>query len=222
MGNHSIIEMKRLVFLVEGHSELVLVHNLIIPHLYSLGFQNPVTAQTIITNRKQHKKGGVINYDYLKNDLKRILSQGNVLATTLVDFFKLPPNFPNYTTNPRLIDQIENGIWEDFEQNPDLIPYIQKHEFEALLFTGIGGFELMIDDDGKLQKIRDIIAQFPNPEDINSSPDKAPSKRLASIYNYDKVADSELIIEMLDIQSVLDKCPRFRNWLNTIVEKLKE
>lgn len=214
--------MKRLVFLVEGNSELVFVHQFVIPYLYGLGFQNPINAQTIITNRKQHKKGGVVNYDYLKNDLKRIIAQGNVIVTTLIDFFKLPPSFPNYTTDAQYISDIEQGILEDFEHNPDLIPYIQKHEFEALMFSKIDGFEIVIDDDKKLQKIRDIIAEFPNPEDINSSPQKAPSKRLKSIFNYEKVEDSELIFGMLDLQIILDKCPRFKNWLETIIEKLKE
>jgi len=169
--------MKRLVFLVEGNSEVVFVNKFIIPYLYGLGFQNPVNAQTIITNRKQHKKGGVVNYDYLKNDLKRIIAQGNVIVTTLIDFFKLPPSFPNYTTDAQHISDIEQGVADDFADFPDLIPYIQKYEFEALMFSKIDGFEIVMDDDKQLREIRNTIAEFPNPEDINSLPQKTPSKR---------------------------------------------
>jgi len=202
--------MKRLVFLVEGNSEVVFVNKFIIPYLYGSGFQNPVNAQTIITNRKQHKKGGVVNYDYLKNDLKRIIAQGNVIVTTLIDFFKLPPSFPNYTTDAQHISDIEQGVADDFADFPDLIPYIQKYEFEALMFSKIDGFEIVMDDDKQLREIQDIINKFPNPEDINNSPQTAPSKRLERVFaigheRYEKVVHSELIFETLDIQSILDK-----------------
>jgi len=58
-----------------------------------------------------------------------------------------------------------------------LIPYIQKYEFEALMFSKIDGFEIVMDDDKQLREIRNTIAEFPNPEDINSLPQKTPSKR---------------------------------------------
>jgi len=219
--------MKRLVFLVEGNSEVVFINQFIIPYLYSLGFENVMHAQPIITNRKQHKKGGMVNYDHLKNDLNRVIAQGNVIITTLIDFFKLPPSFPNYTTDSQGISDIEQGVVDDFADFPDLIPYIQKYEFEALMFSKIDGFEIVMDDDKQLREIQDIMNKFPNPEDINNSPQTAPSKRLERIFaigqeRYEKVVHSELIFEMLDIQSILDKCPRFKMWIEKIIAKLKE
>jgi len=214
--------MKRLVFIVEGDSEVSFVNNIVIPYLYNLGFTNPMNAQPVITNRKQHKKGGIVNYDLLKNDLQRVFAQGNVIVTTLLDFFKLPPNFPGYTQDPLLIGNIEEAMSEDFDNNPNYIPYIQKHEFEALMFSSIEGFNLIIDDINRLQKIGEIISDFPNPEDINNSPQTAPSKRLLNIFRYDKVADSELIFEMIGIEAIQEKCPRFKAWLEKLVTKLEE
>ncbi|WP_101450892.1 DUF4276 family protein [Polaribacter sp. Hel1_33_96] len=214
--------MKRLVFIVEGDTEVIFVNKSIIPYLYSLGFENPMYAQTILTNRKQHKKGGVINYQYLKNDINRVFAQENVIITTFIDFFRLPTNFPNFTTDSKLIHEIEEGVLSDFDNNENLIPYIQRHELEALMFSKIDGFEIVIDESDKLETINEIINEFPNPEDINSNPENAPSKRLDRIYKYDKVADSEMIFDMLDVQSIMDKCPRFKNWLQTIIDKLSE
>ena len=77
--------MKRLVFLVEGDTEILFINKLIIPYLYEMGFTNSMNAQAVITNRKQHKKGGITNYVLLKNDLERILSQPNVIVTTFID-----------------------------------------------------------------------------------------------------------------------------------------
>lgn len=212
--------MKRLVFIVEGDTEIILVEKIIVPYLISLGFSNAMHAQTIITNRKQHKKGGVQNYEKFKNEIIRTLAQGNVIVTTLIDFFRLPTDFPNYSPDATKIDRIE--ILDDFDSTDNLVPYIQLHELEALMFSGRDGFELVIDDEKKLKLIDDIFNEYTNPEDINSRPEKAPSKRMAAIFNYDKTSDGALIFEMLGIKLMLDKCPRFNNWIKKIIEKLEQ
>ncbi|WKN40625.1 DUF4276 family protein [Tunicatimonas pelagia] len=214
--------MKRLVFIVEGDTEIKLVDRLLVPHLVGLGFQNSMYAQTIITNRKQHKKGGVTSYGLFRNEVGRTLAQGNVIVTTMIDFFRLPTDFPSFTTDSTKIDQIEQAVHGDLDNHPDFIPYIQRHELEALMFSDRSGFELVIDDDGKMQQIDDILKQYPNPEDINNNPETAPSKRLQQIFNYDKTGDGELIFEMIGIGNIMDKCPRFATWIARIVSKLKE
>lgn len=214
--------MKRLVFIVEGDTEIIFVQNIIVPFLYNLGFTNPINAQPIITNRKQHKKGGVTGYGKFKNEVQRTFAQGNVIITTLIDFFNLPVDFPGFTADSKKIEQIERAILDDFANNPDFIPYIQRHELEALMFSNRSGFELVIDDDGKLHEIDTILVEYPNPEDINNHPDTAPSKRLKKIFSYDKVGDGELIFDMIGIESIIEKCPRFAEWINNIVTKLQE
>lgn len=214
--------MKRLVFIVEGDTEIILVQNLIVPYLYSLGFNNTMHRQTIITNRKQHKKGGVGSYGKFRNEVNRTLSQGNVIVTTMIDFFKLPTDFPNFTSNSHQIRQIEEAIHQDFDNNPNFIPYIQRHELEALMFSERSGFELVIDDEKKMEDIDEILQKYPNPEDINNHPDTAPSKRLEKIFGYEKTSDGSLIFEMIGFGNILQKCPRFSEWINSIVEKLRE
>ena len=214
--------MKRLVFIVEGDTEIILVQNLIVPYLINLGFRNTVHAQTIITNRKQHKKGGVTGYGKFKNEVSRTLAQGSVIVTTLIDYFRLPADFPGFTTDSTKIEQIEQAIHNDFDDDPNLIPYIQRHELEALMFANRSGFELVVDDPKVLRKIDAIIHDYPNPEDINNNPETAPSKRLQKIFNYDKTGDGKLILDMIGIDSIIEKCPRFAAWLESIVGKLKE
>lgn len=214
--------MKRLVFIVEGDTEIILVQKLIVPYLNNLGFTNAMHAQTIITNRKQHKKGGVTDYPKFKNEVTRTLAQGNVVITSVIDFFRLPTDFPGHTFDSTKIAQIENAIHVDFENNPDFIPYIQRHELEALMLSGRAGFELVIDDEEKLEQIDQILENYPNPEDINNHPDTAPSKRLIRIFGYDKTGDGELIFEMLGIDRLLQKCPRFAEWMEKLVNKLSE
>lgn len=212
--------MRRLVFVVEGDCEIILVNKFIIPYLYRLGFRNPMNAQTITTNRKQYKKGGVTGYKLFRNELDRTLSQG-AIVTTLIDLFRLPTDFPGFTQNSDRVSEIEASILQDFGNNIDLIPYIQKHEFEALLFSNISGFEIVIDKEEQLEKVKSIIETYSNPEDINNSPDTAPSKRLMHIFEYDKTFHSEMILESLGMEEILDKCPRFKEWIEKIVARLR-
>lgn len=214
--------MKRLVFIVEGDTEIILVQNIIVPYLIERGFRNAMHAQTITTNRKQHKKGGVSGYLKFKNEVTRTLAQGNVIITSFIDFFKLPTDFPAYTSDSTKIAQIEQAIHDDFHNNPAFIPYIQRHELEALMFSGREGFDLVIDDLEKLNQIDEILEAYSNPEDINNHPDTAPSKRLIKIFGYDKVTDGELILDILAIDKMIDKCPRFAEWLNKIIIKLSD
>ncbi|WP_321294876.1 DUF4276 family protein [Marinifilum fragile] len=214
--------MNRIVFIVEGDTEILLVDKVIMPHIYDLGYQIAYNCQTITTNRKQHKKGGVGSYGKFKNEIQNTLSQGDVLVTTLIDFFKLPTDFPQFTDDSSRIQQIETAIHQDFDSNPNLLPYIQRHEVEALMYSSMEGFELVMDEDEQLKKVQQIIDQYPNPEDINNSPATAPSKRLQKIYDYDKTGDGEMIFEMVGIEAMLEKCPRFANWINSIKNRLDE
>jgi hypothetical protein len=214
--------MKRLVFIVEGDTEIILVQNLIVPYLINLGFSNEMHAQTIIMNRKQHKKGGVTGYPKFRNEVSRTLAQSNVIIRSIIDFFRLPADFPSHTFDSTRIHQIESAIHDDFDNNPDFLPYIQRHELEALMFSGREGFVLVIDDEEKLAQIDQILENYPNPEDINNDPDTAPSKRLIRIFGYDKTGDGELIFDMLGIDNMLQKCPRFTEWMKKLVNKLSE
>ena len=64
-----------------------------------------------------------------------------------------------------------------------------------------------------------IITAYENPEDINSSPEGAPSKRLLSIKpDYNKVLEGNLIALEIGIHVILEKCPRFAEWMNEIVK----
>lgn len=211
--------MKRLVFIVEGDTELLLLDKVVIPYLITKGISN-ISKQTIVTNRKQHKKGGVGSYGKYKNEVMRTLSQGNVLVTTLVDFYALPTDFPDFSTDKADVVQMEQAILTDFGNTSDFIPYIQLHEVEALMFSSTEGFEFVEDDENKIDLLRAIMQEYPNPEDINNSPETAPSKRLINIIDYDKTGDGEFILEMVGIGAMLDKCPRFKDWIHQIIHRM--
>lgn len=217
--------MKRVIFIVESDTEISFIQKCIMPYLYQKGFTNPMNAQKIITNRKKNKKGGNVAFDYLKNDIERVAATRNVLITTFLDFFRLPTDFPGYTTDSLKIEQIEEAVRENISSIVDranFLPYIQRHEIEALMYTNMDGFNYVVDKEESLNKLKEIINQYANPEDINSGSETAPSKRLMKIFPYQKTTDGEIILEALPIDDIRSKCPRFNEWLENLENGIRE
>ena len=75
----------------------------------------------------------------------------------------------------------------------------------------------MLDDRGELDQIQEIIDSYANAEDINGGVETAPSKRLSRIFNYNKVADSGLVLDELDVETMRKKCPRFDKWIEKLI-----
>lgn len=217
--------MKRLFIVVEGQTEEAFVKELMTPYFMQSGIYDirPVLIQT----SKGHK-GGFVNYVHLKNDLLRLLkSQGpDVVVTTFVDFFRCPelPNQNDIDMLPSHIQKVEameKSISDDIN-DWRFIPYIQLHEFEALLFSSANGFEMYFDDQIS-KEIQGIIDSFDNPEEINSSPEAAPSKRLIRIIPYyDKVIYGNIVALEIGLPAILSKCPRFRSWIDSLIYRCLE
>ena len=217
--------MKRMFIVVEGLTEEAFVKELMTPYFMQHGIYDirPVLIQT----SKGHK-GGFVNYEHLKNELLRLLkSQGqDVIVTTFVDFFRCPelPNQNDIDTLPSHIQKVEameKSISDDIN-DWRFIPYIQLHEFEALLFSSANGFEMYFE--AQISKeIQGIINSFDNPEEINSSPETAPSKRLIRILPYyDKVIYGNIVALEIGLPAILSKCPRFRRWIDSLIHRCLE
>ena len=217
--------MKRLFIVVEGQTEEAFVKELMIPHFIDNGICDvrPVLIQT----SKGHK-GGFVNYEHLKKDLFRLLkSQGqDIVVTTFVDFFRCPSlpdqkNIAAFPTHTERVEAMEKNIANDINDRR-FIPYIQLHEFEALLFSASNGFKMYFDEKVS-NEIQGIIDSFDNPEDINSGSETAPSKRLIRIIpDYDKVLYGNIIALEIGLAVMLKKCPRFRTWVELLIQRCRE
>ena len=212
---------KRLYIVVEGQTEEEFVKDLLEPYFQEYGIY---VFPTIIRTSTGHK-GGFVNYEHLKNDILRLLkSQGqDIVVTTFVDFFRCPtlPNQEIISAIPTHIERVEameKNIANDIN-DWRFIPYIQLHEFEALLFSASNGFKMYFDKEIS-NEIQGVIDSFDNPEDINSSPDTAPSKRLLRIIpGYDKVIYGNLLALEIGLSIILERCPRFRTWIELLIER---
>ena len=221
--------MKRLIIIVEGDTEKEFIDKVLSPYLYAKGLLS------VDCFKIKHTKGGLTKYQHLKTDLINCVYESNALVTTLIDFYALPKDFPRYEEAKDIVNRadrltfLEEVIVEDLEKEkgkafPNLLPYIQLHEFEALVFSSLDAIRsLYSNEDAKFNELEHIIAVYPNPEDINDGPQTAPSKRLKNnqlIKGYSKVNDGIMIIEEAGIEVVLRKCPRFNKWVKTLIEKV--
>lgn len=216
--------MKRLYIIVEGQTEQEFVNSMIAPYMQQHGVYSviPLLIRTSKTGR-----GGFGNYEHLKNDAKRLLSskKSDFVVSTFVDFFRIPEvpqkeRWEKKATHNEQVEEMEQCIAEDINDSR-FIPYIQLHEFEALLFSSNKGFESFFSEDDA-KDTQQIINTFNNPEDINTTPTGAPSKRLLAIKDdYDKVLEGNLIALEVGINNILTKCPRFRAWIEKLIETCK-
>jgi hypothetical protein len=212
--------MKRLFIIVEGQTEEEFVKSILAPYLHDFGIYD-VTPIIIATSSKG--KGGFVNYEHLKNDIIRRFREPNITITMFVDYFRIPTSIPNYerclkenVQIDRKIECLEQAIKEDIAFY-NFIPYIQKHEFEALLFADNIGFESFYTEKISTET-KNIITNYANPEEINASAETAPSKRLKNIIaDYNKVVDGNMIALEIGIEKILEKCPRFRSWVEKII-----
>lgn len=217
--------MKRLFIIVEGQTEQEFVNQLLAPYLQQHGIYD---VRPILIRTSKTGKGGFVNYQHLRNDAMRLLSstKNDFIVSMFVDFFRIPevPDKASWDTLPthrQQVEQMERCIAADINDRR-FIPYIQLHEFEALLFASNIGFEALFTETESTATKR-IINAFENPEDINSHPDTAPSKRIIAIKsNYDKVLEGNLIAAEIGLQTMLDKCPRFSNWIKTLIDTCNE
>lgn len=214
---------KRIYFIVEGQTEESFVKEILSKYL----LQFDIYAYAIKIETSKGHKGGFVNYDHLKRDVNIRLKQmgDDILVTTFIDYFRCP-DLPNKESYYRLsnhfdrVNQMEKVIKEDIDDRR-FIPYIQLHEFEALLFSSEKGFKEYFSEK-ETDRLKAIIHEFDNPEEINSNPESAPSKRLMSIVeNYDKVLFGNIIALEIGIKKILSKCPRFRAWIEDLIQRAK-
>jgi hypothetical protein len=220
--------MKRIIFIVEGDTEKEFIDKVLSPYLNSKGIFE------INCFKIKHSRGGLTKYPHLRTDIVKCIFETNVIVTTMIDYYALPKDFPKYDESKSIVNideritfleqSILNDIIEYKGQNfNNLIPYIQLHEFEALVFASHNKIKyLYTKSEANFDEIEQIINQYPNPEDINDSSETAPSKRLKQlIKGYNKIVDGIIIIEENGVENILHQCPRFRKWVELLILKSK-
>jgi Domain of unknown function (DUF4276) len=185
--------MARLLVHVEGETEESFVDKLLRPYLAPRGYEN-VSARIIGNARQRSRRGGIRPWVAVKKDVVRHLKEDQrCIFTTMVDYYGLPSSgdkaWPGRATAASLAvankaPTIEEALLNDISleignfNSSRFVPFVVMHEFEGLLFSDCAAFARGVGRPGiepALQAIRD---EFNTPEEIDDSPETAPSKRV--------------------------------------------
>jgi Domain of unknown function (DUF4276) len=214
---------------VEGQTEETFVNHVLAP---DLGAKRVfITAHRVTTGRKRNHlhRGGISHYAQLKNDLVLWMKQdrgSDARFTTMVDLYRLPDDFPGNDECRRRGDPflrvrcLEENLQGDINDYR-FVPYIQLHEFEALLFSDVSAIGNVFPDQPELADLLARVADaFQSPEHINENPDQSPSARLLQLIpGYVKPVMGLLIAQRIGLETLRSKCAHFRQWMNAL-EKL--
>lgn len=219
--------MNRIIVVVEGQTEEEFIKCVVGPYLskYSI-YITPIVVRT-----SKNFKGGIVSYKKFKRDVELYIKQEkDVIVTSMIDFFRIPVDFPFYDELGMIqnvfdkVRHLEKGMFQDISSDR-FIPYIQLHEFEALLFSDRNGFLEYIgasksNQERMIEKIDAILDEYDLPELINSRPEFAPSKRIKKIFpEYNKVVFGTLIAEKIGMETIRAKCSRFDAWIQSIIDR---
>lgn len=198
--------MIRLGVVVEGQTEVEFVWSVLADHLRGRGVEpTPIGLD------------GHVNVQRLVAIMVTAYRSFDAV-TSLVDFYGFRGK--GEVTVDRLEEQITRQVQSRTGQRnepKEVIPYVQKHEFEALLFTDVTAFSAINAPSEVIDRLRTIRSGFATPEDIDDSPLTAPSKRIAALVpDYDKVVGGNVVALEVGLPAMRAACPRFNAWLTRL------
>jgi len=224
--------MARLYLTAEGYTEQRFALDVLVPHLASCNvFLHKPRLAALTKKKGRTHRGGLGRYLAVKNDICRWLKEdraADAYFTTMFDLYKLPSDFPGYAGASEKPDAgarvvaLEAALQKDIDDSR-FMPYIQLHEFEALLLSEPRAFACQYRDyEQQIERLEALCAQYGSPESINDGEDSAPSKRIAKEipeYSRAKRTAGPIIAAEIGLKTIRARCPHFNDWL-TILEGL--
>ena len=212
--------MKTVIIICEGPTEEVFCSNLLSQYL-----QNSCRIEIRLL-------GGNCNWQRIRDMAEKALKQQkNALVTTFFDYYGVKTKkFPNWKETVGInkanvrerIEILENGMLEEIDSNLRyrFIPYVQLHEFEALLFNNIEVFDDMFEfEQYDRAELLNVFNEFPDPEMIDQGTETSPSHRLIKIIPaYRKVIQGNAIVEKIGIEQIRQKNKHFNDWIEQLIK----
>lgn len=189
--------MKYLAILVEGATEREFVKGILFPYFIKGNiYMSPISM------------GGSVSIENIARQARPLLSSFDYVST-ICDFYGFQGKYG------KSVDDLEYNINKALGFAQNFFAYIQLHEFEALLFSDAEILARNLEMNDRTQEIKKVISSHNhNPEEINDSPQTAPSKRIrrwARFYN--KVYHGRRIAEEIGLKKMCKECPRFNQWI---------
>ena len=221
--------MVEIKVLVEGETEQTFVRDVLQPHLGGFG----ASIWAVLPGRR-NDRGGVKKWESAKGDLVRLLKQ-RLPCTTMFDYYAMPLDWPGRRAATSLpwnerAAHVESCIRSDLAaafggeyEVRHLIPYVQLHEFEALLFAGIVHMADVLAPIAA-QSASQLTSQFQKildekgePEAIDDSRETCPSRRITNLVAaYKKRTNGPIIATRIGLSELRQRCPHFSEWVGKL------
>ena len=212
--------MNRVRVLVEGQTEQAFIRDILIPYF------DP--RHIYLHAVKLRRQGGITPYERAKEVIVRSLKEDAALiCTTMVDFYGMPADWPGRDqANRRQIyaekaDIVEVSILKNIAEhlgtsfNPNrLMPYVQMHEFEALLFSSPLKLAESLGDRKLSSIFLTIRNKFSTPEEIDDHYDTCPSRRIEGVFEgFKKTINGITAAAHIGLETMRQECPHFNEWI---------
>lgn len=219
------MEERRVVVVCEGQTEQEFCRRVLAPYLraHGLRLDAPLIARS---------GGGIVKWDILRQDIEHHLASPDApIVTTMIDYYGLTDkhHFPGWHRSLTIVDRaermryLERGMKREVLGMPRVrfVPYIQLHEFEALLFCDEAVFYRLFTPDELVgvSELREVFDHYPNPELINNEKPTSPSHRLRRIIRgYNKIIHGINLAQGIGLSQMMVVAPRFRRWVTRLIE----
>jgi hypothetical protein len=226
--------MKRLYLTVEGQTEAAFAISVLVPHLARFNvFLNPPRFTGLHRRRRGRiPQGGLLNtFAHALADMQTWLREdqsADARFSMMVDLYSLPNDFPGYAagitrpTGRAKADALQQSLAQHIG-DPRFIPYLQCHEFEALVLTEPARIGTLYDVlKVEIEALCRDCGNFDTPEEINLGPHSHPKCRIEQkVPGYDENVAGPLLAEDIGLATLRARCPHFREWLPRL-EQLDE
>ena len=220
--------MNEVAAIVEGLTEKAFVRDVLAAHLEVHG----VRVWADLPGRAEHS-GGVRKWESVrKKILHAMRGRRGRVCTTMFDYYglaadwpgraearQLPPDQRGDHVEQAMIDDLAAHAGEDFRTEL-FIPYVQMHEFEALLFADVAALAAVLSaaaqqDRRRLaDRFRSVVDEAGSPEAIDDGWETCPSRRITRVSpRYAKPTFGPLIANRIGLETIRAACPHFGQWL---------
>ena len=213
---------RRVHIICEGQTEETFVNLILQPHFDA----HRIEILPKLLGATGHQ-GGNVGYKRVMTDIRLLLTHDpSAWVTTFIDFYGIHADFPGIARAKKLHsardrhDEVVGNLYAQLMSDlgealtARVVPYVQMHEFEGLLFSSPQDLAAGILLPHKWKQFAKILFEFDTPEDINNSFVTAPSKRIEHIFRgYQKVLHGSIIARRIGLERIRATCPLFDEWL---------
>lgn len=222
--------MTRVNVVVEGQTEETFAKQVLSPPLSGHEvYLHPIVVSATRTRQSRDHLGGGGSFGKVLRTIRDTLQNDrSAYCSTMFDYYGLPADYPGLDSedcppSARLdehIEFLENRLAQEIGDTHRFIPYLQVHEFEALLFADVEGIDrapgLQSTSESRAE-LQSIVDHFETPERIDDGEETAPSKRLKNLFpRYDKVLHGAMIAHDIGLDPIRAECPHFDDWVTRL------